>query len=141
MDKPETNAAPNAEAEPASEEKEESKKATKTNPVACIGYCPVLFFVPYLVHPDNEDENEMNRACGIQGLWMLIAFVILNLLRTIVSYLYLPGLYGPLKIAFTIVNVILLVVTVIGMLRAYNGKVMRLPVVGKIDLIKKAMGN
>lgn len=62
MDKPETNAAPNAEAEPASEEKEEFKKATKTNPVACIGYCPVLFFVPYLVHPDNEDENEMNRA-------------------------------------------------------------------------------
>lgn len=51
MDKPETNAAPNAEAEPASEEKEESKKATKTNPVACIGYCPVLFFVPYLVPP------------------------------------------------------------------------------------------
>lgn len=142
MDKPETDAAPQAETKSVpEEEKSNSGKKGKTNPVACMGYCPVLFFVPYLVHPDNEDENKMNRTCGTQGLWLLLAFVALNLLRTIVSYLYLPGLYGPLKIAFTVVNVVLLVVTVIGMLRAYNGKAMRLPVVGKIDLIKKAMGD
>lgn len=123
----------------ATDEKAESPK--KGNVTACLGYCPVLFVVPYLIHAESEEEDKMNRLCGQQGLWLLLAFIVLNMLRTVFSYIYMPGLQGPVNIAITVINIILLVTTVIGMMRAYNGKVLCLPVVGKIDLIKKAMGN
>lgn len=119
---------------------EKKPDAPKGNMTACLGYCPVLFVVPYLVPSDNEEENKLNRLCGQQGLWLLLAFLALNILRTLLSYLYLPGLHGPVSVVITVLNVVLLGVTAIGMMRAYNGKVLCLPIVGKIDLIKKAMG-
>lgn len=111
----------------------------KGNLVACLGYCPALFFVPYIFNVEDEDEKTMNKTCGQQGLWLLIAFIAMNLIRSLFSYAYFY--YSPVNVALNALNIILLAVTVIGMLRAYNGKVLVLPVVGKIDLIKKAMGN
>lgn len=51
----------------------EMPKEKAKNPVACMGYCPHLFFVPFIVK--NECDEDENRTAALQGFWLLLVFI------------------------------------------------------------------
>lgn len=59
----------------------EMPKEKAKNPVACMGYCPHLFFVPFIVK--NECDEDENRTAALQGFWLLLVFIAIAIISSI----------------------------------------------------------
>lgn len=91
--------------------------------IAALAY--LIFFIPLLTHPDNA----FGRYHANQGLLLLITALVLNFAGMIIP---LIGWFLILPVAF----VLILVLFVMGIVNALKGRMQRLPVIGKYDLIK-----
>lgn len=111
--------------------------ASETNVMACIAYCPALFFVPFLT--GDSSKNEVARNSMNQGLLSLIVLVCINLLNTVMGlFPYSIAKIG--NIVIMVLSLAMLALIIVGMVRAYNNKIFKLPVIGHIDLFKKIKG-
>lgn len=111
--------------------------AAKNNLMACIAYCPALFFVPFLT--GDSSKNEVARNSMNQGFLCLLMLICVNLMNTVISLL--P--YSIARIGNIMIMVLSLVITVfviVGMVRGYNNKIFKLPLIGHIDIFQKIKG-
>lgn len=96
----------------------------KNKVMAILAYIYILFLVPLLAAKDSKFA--MYHAN--QGLVLFLLAVAVNIVSSVVfflSFLLLP-----------IGNLLVIVLMVIGILNAYNGKQVPLPLIGSIQLIK-----
>ncbi len=112
----------------------EDAKGTK-NTLACISYIPMLFFLPYL---GDHKNDPVAKNSSQQGLTLLAIYIIIQLFNSFVGYI--PLISGLLRNAISIVQIALSICIIIGMIRAYNNKIWKLPLVGNIDIMKKIKG-
>lgn len=110
----------------------EMPKEKVKNPVACMGYCPLLFFVPFIVK--NECDEDENRTAALQGFWLLLVFVAIAIISSILKVFLYGQALQLANIIFSVINIALGAVTVLAMVRGYNRKKTVLPVLGHIDL-------
>ncbi len=114
-----------------------AQPAAEKNLMACLGYCPVLFFIPALTGDANK--SEVTHSCMNQGLLALITLVCIRLLNLVVDLLPY-GISKILNVVIVVFSLAVAVLIVIGMVRAYNNTVFKLPLIGDIDIFKKIKG-
>lgn len=93
--------------------------------ISAVAYLGVLFFIPMVTHP----KSEFAMFHANQGLLLLLAGVIVSLVGGIIP---IVGwfLIAPLG------SIFILVLFIMGLVNALQGKMKRLPLIGKFDLIK-----
>ena len=111
--------------------------AAKTNVMACIAFCPALFFVPFLT--GDTSKNEVARNSMNQGFLSLLVLICINLLNAVVG-LFPYGIAKVGNIVITVLSLAMLVLIIVGMVRSYNDKIFKLPLIGHIDIFKKIKG-
>ncbi len=108
--------------------------AAENNWMACLAYCPALFFVPILT--GDAQKNEVTRNSVNQGLMCLIMLVCINLLNRLFSLL--PYRVSRIfDILITPLSLAVLAFVIVGMVQGYKNKIFKLPLIGDIDLIQK----
>lgn len=123
-----------------SEEKTTEQQAASTsgtNLIACLAFCPALFFVPFLT--GDAKNNEVAKNSMNQGLLSLIILICVNILSAVIALF--P--YAIMKIGNLVVMIFSLCMTaliIVGMIRAYHNTIFKLPVIGDVDLFQKMKG-
>jgi uncharacterized membrane protein len=104
--------------------------------MAMIAY--VIFFIPLLTDAKN---SPFARYHANQGLILLICSVILSIILSIISSMLVfslsLGLIGFIGLLSTIIWIATIVLVIIGIMNANNGKMVPLPVIGKLFTIIK----
>ena len=93
--------------------------------IAAIAYLGILFFVPIITHP----KSEFAMFHANQGLLLLLAGIIVSVVGSVIPVL------GWFVIA-PIGGIFILVLFILGLINALQGKMKRLPLIGNFDLIK-----
>ncbi|NCU29502.1 hypothetical protein EOM60_02735 [Candidatus Saccharibacteria bacterium] len=93
--------------------------------IAAIAYLGILFFVPMITHP----KSEFAMFHANQGLLLLLAGIIVSVVGSVIPVL------GWFVIA-PIGGIFILVLFILGLINALQGKMKRLPLIGSFDLIK-----
>ena len=96
----------------------------RSRAVSLLAYIPCLFFLPLVVHPDSR----FGRFHANQGLVLLLVWVIIR------TALHLIPFVG--WILGKIFSLLMFLIMILGMLRAYSGKAIPLPIIGGIQIIK-----
>lgn len=96
----------------------------ETNKWICI-LAYIIFFIPILV----DGENEKYKFHTNQGLTLFILSVAISIIGSFVPVI---GWFIILPVG----EVFCLILAIIGMINAYNGKMKELPIIGKYKLIK-----
>jgi uncharacterized membrane protein len=97
--------------------------------VAAIGYLGILCIIPLVTPPGNK----FAKFHGRQGLVLLIAEIVLGVAMTILGFIL--GLAGPLgwiliQLISVVVGLGILVVIIMGIVKAANGEYWKMPVLG-----------
>jgi len=90
------------------------------------GLAYLLFFLPLI----TDSNSKFGRFHANQGLLLLILFVANSIITPILAVVLIGLLTGPVIYIFGIV------IGIMGMVNAFNGKAKRLPIIGRFDLIK-----
>ena len=121
--------------------------AKQSNVVSALAYIPILFWLPLVA----EKGNQLGRQTSNQGLLLLIFGGGINIVLGIISAILTGVLYSTwdyslyriLPIFITIigflswaVSIFVLVCIMIGIVNAAKGQVFRIPLIGKINIIK-----
>lgn len=121
------NANANADASTAPSSTSAPSDFEETKGVSAIAYLGILFFVPMITHPKSEYAMfHVN-----QGLLLLITAIAVNIVGSVVPII------GWLIIT-PIGSIFVLVLLIMGIINAVNGRMKRLPLIGQFDLIKPA---
>lgn len=113
---------------------QQPKTDSEKNVLACLAYCPVLFFIPFLTGDANKSEvayNSMNQ--GLLGLIVLICINLLNAMVRLLPY----SIMGIAHWVITVLSLGVVALIIIGMVRAYNNTIFKLPLIGHIDIFQK----
>lgn len=96
--------------------------------ISAVGYLGILFLLPYLMYP----KEKFAVFHANQGLILLIFAVALQIIMAVLApfTLGLSFLLSPLAWLATVALLI------VGFINAFNGRMKRLPVIGKFDLLK-----
>ena len=105
------------------------------NLLACLGWCPALFFVPLLTNSDETAKYNANQ--GALSLCLLIVVNLLDKFGGIFPY----EIQKVFHIIMLVLSAAIVLAIVIGMVRGYNNHRFEFPVIGKIDLFKAIKGN
>lgn len=123
--------------EPASKavKKEESTNNKSNKPdeqqlktVSAVGYLGILFLVPLLMFP----KEKFAVFHANQGLLLLIAAIAAQIVVTIL----VPFTLGLGALLYPVVAIGALILLIVGVLNAVNGKMQRLPLIGNFDILK-----
>ena len=103
-----------------------------TKSLAWLSYVGILFLVPLLVYKDSAySKFHVN-----QGLVLFLCEVILGVLNTIFTFIYIPVLSWVISIVIWLISVVFLVFAILGIVNAATGKVKALPIIGNIKILK-----
>ncbi len=102
---------------------ETSEDIKKVKAVSAISY--LIFFLPLLTNP----ESKFAKFHANQALLLLITSLAVNVVGTIIPIL---GWFLILPLGFIFV----LVLFIMGIVNALNGKMQRLPLIGGFDILK-----
>jgi uncharacterized membrane protein len=108
----------------------ETTDAERNKVFAILAYVWILFLVPLLAAKDSP----FARYHANQGLTLFLAWIFLEVARTILFYI--PGVGWILALSLFVVNIGLLVLMIIGIMNAAQGKMEPLPVIGQYTLLK-----
>lgn len=108
--------------------KQDSENIDDVKAVSAIAYLGILFFVPMITNP--KSKYAMFHAN--QGLMLLLAGIVLQVAAWILVLLSL----GVLFFIPFLIWIYLLVMFILGIVNALNGKMQRLPLIGNYDIIK-----
>ena len=102
---------------------------------AVLSYLGILVLVPILEAPNSK----FARFHANQGLILLIANVAINIVLSILRTISVV-IAEPLGMIFSViiglVSILILIVTIIGIVNAAQGKAKELPLIGKIRILK-----
>ena len=96
----------------------------ETNKWICV-LAYIIFVIPILVDSDNDKYKFHSN----QGLILFILAVVISIIG---SFIPVIGWFIILPLG----EILCIVLVIIGMINAYNGKMKELPIVGKYKLIK-----
>ncbi len=102
--------------------------------MAILSYFSLLVLVPIFAAPTSK----FARFHANQGLLLLIvevAWWIIQIILTVIIYA-ISWRLGFLTIILSLVNIPILILVILGIVNAANGKAKELPLIGKIRLIK-----
>jgi uncharacterized membrane protein len=108
----------------------ETTDAERNKVFAILAYLGILFLVPLLAAKDSP----FARYHANQGLTLFLAWIVLTVARTILFYIPVVGWIFAL--ALWVVDIGLLVLMVMGIINAAQGKMEPLPVIGQYTLLK-----
>lgn len=98
----------------------------KTKRISLLSYLGLLFLIPMLVHQDSR----FARYHVNQGIVLFLFGLICNVACTVVGWIPLIGWIVSLAI-----GIIELVLMIIGIVNAVNGRAKELPVIGRFKLL------
>jgi uncharacterized membrane protein len=106
--------------------------ANKT--MAILAYIGILVLIPIFA----VQNSPYTRFHANQGLLLFICEAILGILWMIVAraFLFVWGLLTFFSIIFWLISIGLLLLAILGIVNAVNGKAKELPLIGKIRLLK-----
>ncbi|MDN5819343.1 MAG: hypothetical protein L0H36_02065 [bacterium] len=113
-----------AQKEQASNKPDEQQLKT----VSAVGYLGILFLVPLLMFP----KEKFAVFHANQGLLLLIAVIAAQIVVTIL----VPFTLGLGALLYPLVAIGALILLIVGVLNAVNGKMQRLPLIGNFDILK-----
>lgn len=93
--------------------------------VSAVAYLGILFFVPMVTNPKSKYAMFHSN----QGLLLLITAIAVNIVGAVIPFL---GWF----IIWPLGSIFILVLFIMGLVNALNGKKKRLPLIGGFDLIK-----
>lgn len=96
--------------------------------VSAVGYLGILFLVPLLMFP----KEKFAVFHANQGLLLLIAVIAAQIVVTIL----VPFTLGLGALLYPLVAIGALILLIVGVLNAVNGKMQRLPLIGNFDILK-----
>lgn len=104
---------------------------------AIVAYFPPFFWWPLVKCPDSE----FGKACANQGLWLLILGVFDALLTWILSLFWTAqlGEYYYYELIGYAILALIIAFMFNGFLSTYDGRVARVPILGRIQIIKSKM--
>lgn len=111
------------------------KNELKENKVVfALSYLWILFFLPLVACPDSK----AGKFHANQGLLTLILGVLISVTCTIIGTCFsiIPFGYVITSIVSTLLGLAHLILVIIGIVNALNERVVELPVIGKIRIIK-----
>lgn len=97
---------------------------------AILAYLGILVLVPIL----GAKESKFARFHANQGLVLLIAAIAIGIVIGILQFIPVLGII--FSIIGWVVNIALLVLCIIGIVNACNGKAKELPLIGSIKILK-----
>ena len=103
--------------------------------VSVLAYLGLLFLVPLLAAKDSK----FARFHTNQGIVLFIVSIAFSLVEKIVLNIFfwlLVPLYKIAEICFDLIGVAFIVLLIIGIVNAVNGKAKELPIIGKIRILK-----
>lgn len=101
----------------------DSADAKKNKAVSILAYLWILFFLPLVVCPDSK----FGRFHANQGLILFLFSTVGNIILRLI-----PLVGGVLGWIYTVLMVLLML---IGMVHAYQGKTEALPLIGNLELL------
>lgn len=105
-----------------------SGDAEKNKAMAIIGYIiPILFFIPLL--GDESKRSSFAKFHANQQLILLIAALAINIIGSIIPFI---GWFLILPLG----SIFLIVIAIMGAVRAAKGEMQRLPFIGKYEILK-----
>ena len=108
---------------------------TNNKAFAALAYLGILVLIPILAAPNSKFAKFHSN----QGLTLLIVNVILSIALSIVKNI-MEAIADPLGKIFLVINwavgILIIVLAIIGIVNAVQGKAKELPIIGKIRLIK-----
>lgn len=114
----------------------EPEDIEKNKVMAGLGY--IIFFLPLIVMKDSK----FARFHANQILLLLIPAVIVSFLGTFASIILISGLHfgaaSFVSFLIFILEVVIGVIAIINMVAAFQGKAKRVPIVGKMSIIKNS---
>lgn len=113
------------------------EKKEPGNTIACVAYTPLLFFVPFL---SEKKDDAVAQNSARQGALLLILFTAITVFEPLLARVLPLGWFAYYSTIMTCLRVALLVLMAAGMIRAYNNKIFRLPVIGHLDVFKMLKG-
>lgn len=109
----------------------------ETKAICIVSYLSILFFLPLVIYPNSK----VGRFHANQALLMLIISAILSIVTSVLSaFAFMPGL-GWTFIVLTsvlgsITGLVFLAAFIFELVNILNNKVVELPLIGKIKIIK-----
>lgn len=97
---------------------------------AILAYLSILVLVPIL----GAKESKFARFHANQGLVLVIAAIAIGIVIGILQFIPVLGII--FSIVGWIINIALLVLCIIGIVNACNGKAKELPLIGSIKILK-----
>ncbi len=96
----------------------------RSRAVSMLAYLGILFFLPLVVYPDSK----YGRYHANQGLVLFLFWTVGSLICRHIPLLggFFGWIYGALMV----------IMLIIGMVNAYNGRAIPLPVIGRIRIIR-----
>ena len=107
--------------------------ALSGNMVSMLCYFPLLALIFLLLAPYNKDKTV--RFHALQCLGLVAVMVVLQIALTIVTAILasiVPALAGPVEIVFDLIALCGLALFIIGMVKAYRGQKLWLPVLSPL---------
>ncbi len=103
--------------------------------LAALSYLGILVLIPILAAPNSK----FARFHSNQGLVLLIVNIVLNIALSIVK-IAMYSIADPLGRIFSVitwaVGILIIVLAIIGIINAVQGKAKELPIIGKIKILK-----
>jgi len=111
--------------------------------ICALAFIPILFWLPLVA----EKDNPLGRHCANQGLLLLLVGVVFRVLQIVLSavlgisdFFLMDIAAGLFHLIFgllsTIISILILACTVIGIINTYKGERFEIPIIGQIQIIK-----
>lgn len=114
--------------------------------LALLSYLGMFAFIPYFIKTDSKFvKYHANRGINlliIEGVYILLNNLLsmIKVSKVVINYYSLVGtkMVTPFFISFpmTIIGIILVFISIVGIINVCNGKAKELPLIGKIKIIK-----
>lgn len=108
---------------------------TNNKALAALAYIGILVLIPILAAPNSKFAKFHSN----QGLTLLIVNVVLSIALSIVR-IVMNAIADPLGKIFSVVTwaigILIIILAIIGIINAVQGKAKELPIIGKIKLLK-----
>lgn len=103
--------------------------------MAILAYFGILFLIPLFVAKDSKFVR-FHTGQGINLFILCVAYTVLNSILCGIFYAIAPFLGQIISLLFTLVGLGILVLAILGIINAAQGKAKELPLIGKFRILK-----
>lgn len=116
----------------------DSKDISDNKVFAILAYLSWLVLIPIFAAKDSKfacfHANQGIVLCIVETIWWIVSLIVTAILTALLWRVW--GLRLLINFIFGLVNVLFLVLTILGIINAAQGKAKILPIIGKIKILK-----